>query len=71
MTLAEQRKRLLKIIDDAPYTPEELLAAISAAGFSIIGPEVTEEMRIAANVWWNVDMLFKRMLADGDLAKLR
>ena len=45
MTLAEQRARLIEIIEEAHFmewVPERLLATISAAGFSIVGPEVTD-----------------------------
>ena len=45
MTLAEQREKLIELLDDAigeQWYPAELLATISAAGFSIVGPEVTD-----------------------------
>ena len=48
MTLAEQRAELVKLLDTIlAKQGERFLAAISAAGFSIIGPEVTEEMDAA------------------------
>ena len=74
MTLAEQREKLVEIIDEAidgQWMPDALLHAISAAGFSIVGPEVTEEM---LDAWWSMSddapiSEFKAMLAAGDLAR--
>ena len=77
MTLAEQREKLIELLDDAigeQWYPAELLATISAAGFSIVGPEVTAEMVEAGitsangeTIW--VSKRFKAMLAAGDLAR--
>ena len=46
------------------------IAAISAAGFSIVGPEVTEEMLDAWSMSDDAPISeFKAMLAAGDLAR--
>ena len=86
MKLAEQRKKLVKAIEDsmiernvpisiARVCAGGVLAAASAAGFSIIGTEVTEDMAEKGSVvplsmrgmkW---EGIFKAMLAAGDLAR--
>ena len=52
-----------------------VLAALSAAGFSIVGPEVTEEMITEGERWGArrdlVAVIFKAMLAAGDLGKAK
>ncbi len=48
------------------------IAAISAAGLAIVGPEVTEEMLHAGVSIWgdpNVKRVFKAMVAAGDLGR--
>jgi len=79
MTLAEQREKLLSTIIGTGYVlpaqADWLLRAISAAGFSIVGPEVTEEMRCEGHTAYinshgsSYDTIFKAMLAAGDLAR--
>ena len=53
----------------------EILPAISAAGFSIVGPEVTLEMLDAATRHFRkhgyAEEIFKAMLAAGDLGKAK
>ena len=50
MTLAEQREKLFRVIEGASTvrgnwdTTDAILAAISAAGLSIVGPEPSEAM---------------------------
>jgi hypothetical protein len=53
---------------------EDIVAAISAAGFAIVGPEITEDMRaLSAKMedgpYCGVDEWWSRMLAAGDLAR--
>ena len=49
---------------------EAIASAISAAGFSIVGPEVTEEMLDAWSMSDDAPISeFKAMLAAGDLAR--
>ena len=79
MTLAELRAALIEILDNAieeQWMPDALLHAISAAGFFIVGPEVTPLMiEIARELietsvsGFRTDDLFKAMLAAGDLAR--
>lgn len=78
MTLAEQQRELDQIITEALYgrtvnyrqgAAKDLRAAVSAAGFSIVRPEVTMEMRKAIKVWWDPTEIFQKMLAAGDLAR--
>ncbi len=81
MTLAEERERLAAMLLKEYYKAYEntgtqlegmlgAFAAISAAGFSIVGPEVTEEM-VCDGSWFSSDPArgFKAMLAAGDLAR--
>ncbi len=71
MTLAEQREKLVEIIDEAidgQWMPDALLHAISAAGFSIVGPKVSSVMLAAWSLSDNVpEAEFKAMLAAGKL----
>ena len=76
MTLAEQRERLETLLDHRIHTAlcgADILAAISAAGFSVVGPEVTEEMlQESRKLTWSGGgnaAHFKTMLAAGDLAR--
>ena len=81
MTLAEQRERLVNIIDEAiegQWMPDALLHAISVAGLSIVGPWVTEEQVIEGYMDSGIDyqmahadilLLFSAMLACTDLAR--
>ena len=49
MTLAEQRERLIEIIDSAiegQWMPDALLHAISAAGFSIVADEAFDAFEL-------------------------
>ena len=73
MTLAEQRAALVAILDNAieeQWYPSMLLAAIYEAGFSIVGPEVTEKMREARHgLNYDGDKIFLAMAAAGDLAR--
>ena len=81
MTLAEQRERLIEIIDsaiDGQWMPDALLHAISVAGLSIVGPWVTEEQVIEGYMDSGIDyqmahadilLLFSAMLDCTDLAR--
>ena len=81
MTLAEQREKLVEIIDEAidgQWMPDALLHAISVAGLSIVGPWVTEEQVIDGYMDSGIDyqmshsdilLLFSAMLARTDLAR--
>ena len=73
MTLAEQRANLIAVVGHYGLIDREqameIIAGISAEGLSIVGPEVTAEMREASGVWWDATGMFKAMLAAGDLAK--
>ena len=85
MTLAEQRGALIAamkaglrdkihIISGCCATDDEIikdqLAAVSAAGLSIIGTEVTEKMRLEGyREYGDVEKIFKAMVAAGDLAR--
>ena len=71
-TLAEQREKLLTAIGQPPGAAEAVVAAISAAGFFIVGPEVTAEAlealyRVCQDVYWDEEA-FIAMLAVSDLA---
>ena len=50
MTLAEQRERLIEIIDsaiDGQWMPDALLHALSAAGFSIVADGAFDAFELA------------------------
>jgi Fe2+ or Zn2+ uptake regulation protein len=69
MTLTEQREKLIELLVEAivkQWPAHHVLAAISAAGFSIVGPEVTDMLHPRA--FYGVDEI-KAMLAAGDIAR--
>ena len=50
MTLAEQREKLIELLDNAieeQWMPDALLHAISAAGFSIVADEAFDAFELA------------------------
>ncbi len=71
--LAEQKAMLVAAIGHYGMIDREramdIIAGISAAGFSIVRPKVTEEMQEASGVWWNTTKMFKAMLFAGDIAR--
>ena len=49
---------------------EAILVAIAAAGFTLCGPEVTDEMNAVWDNGRDKEQIFKAMAATGDLARM-